>query len=83
MEQVLKRLEPYQAHFGATHGGAELDLLLFKRGNRFGFEFKYEDAPGLAKSIHVALKGLGLKKICILPTQVEVVSSDDAKLKPL
>lgn len=34
------------AYFWATHAGAELDLLVMAEGRRFGFEFRYADAPG-------------------------------------
>jgi hypothetical protein len=34
--------------------GAEFDLLVMAEGRRFGFEFKYADAPGLSRSMLVA-----------------------------
>ena len=67
LEQVvgLARAER-DAYFYATHGGAELDLLLVRGGKRFGFEFKYEDAPRPRKSMHVVLKDLGLERLCVI-----------------
>jgi len=47
VEEVLKALQPDEAYFWATHNGAELDLLLFKRGRRIGIECKRADAPRL------------------------------------
>ncbi len=38
IEEAIRRLEPDQAYFWATHNGAELDLLLFKEGRRVGKE---------------------------------------------
>lgn len=66
LEQALEALDEEQGYFWATHGGAELDLLLFRRGRRYGLEFKCEDAPGMTRSIHVALENLGLEKVIII-----------------
>ncbi len=46
LEQVLRLAQPNEAYFRATHGGAELDLLMFRYGKRIGVEFKRADAPG-------------------------------------
>jgi Domain of unknown function (DUF4143) len=40
VEEILKVIEPDETYFWATHQGAELDLLLFKGGRRFGIEIK-------------------------------------------
>lgn len=64
--QVLDLLRPEESYFWATHGGAELDLLIFRRGKRYGFEFKCEDAPRLSKSMKVALDDLGLEKLWVV-----------------
>src|SRR3990170_481394 len=40
VEEVLKALRPDDAYYWATHQGAEIDLLLFKRGRRIGVECK-------------------------------------------
>ena len=59
------------------------DLLVFRRGQRVGFEFKYNDAPDLTKSMHVAMKDLKLNRLFVvypggqslrLASQVELVS---------
>ncbi len=41
-------------YFWATHSGAELDLVLLRKEKRWGFEFKYADAPGMTKSMKIA-----------------------------
>jgi len=46
LEQVLATIRSRDVYFWATHGGAELDLLWLAGGKRYGFEFKYADAPG-------------------------------------
>ena len=40
VEEVLKALRPDETYYWATHGGAEIDLLLFKDGRRIGVECK-------------------------------------------
>jgi uncharacterized protein len=55
-----------EAYFYATHGGAELDLLIFRGGRRYGFEFKYMDAPKTTKSMHSVLKDLSLEKLFVV-----------------
>lgn len=54
------------AYFWATHGGAELDLLVVRGGRRYGFEFKFADAPGTAKSMRVALTDLKLATLMVV-----------------
>ncbi len=66
LEQVLARCGERDAYFWATQRGAELDLLLLRRGKRWGFEFKCSDAPSLTKSMHIALEDLGLERLWVL-----------------
>jgi len=44
----------------AAHAGPELDLLLFHRGRRWGFEIKYSDAPRPGRSLGIARECLRL-----------------------
>jgi predicted AAA+ superfamily ATPase len=60
LEMVLRTLRPAEAYFWGTHSGAELDLLLTHRGRRFGFEFKYSEAPRVTRSAHTAISDLQL-----------------------
>ncbi len=66
MEQIIHLLGTRDAYFWATHSGAELDLMVMIAGKRFGFEFKYTDAPKRNKSMHVAMKDLGLAHLWII-----------------
>jgi predicted AAA+ superfamily ATPase len=66
IEQVLRTVRPDAAHFWATHTGAELDLLLFVRGRRYGIEVKYQDAPRLTPSMRIAPGDLGLERLTVL-----------------
>jgi predicted AAA+ superfamily ATPase len=66
IEQVLSITGDRDAYFWATHGGAELDLLLFHQGKRLGFEFKYADKPATTKSMHTALADLSLDHLHVV-----------------
>jgi predicted AAA+ superfamily ATPase len=72
LEHVINALETRDAYFWATHAGAELDLLVMVRGKRYGFEFKYADAPGRSRSMHAAIEDLGLEHLWVIyPGQQE------------
>ncbi len=66
IEEVLKSVPHDEAYFWATHGGAELDLLIIKGGRRYGIECKRADAPGLTPSIRSALEDLKLEKLTVI-----------------
>ncbi|MDD2765386.1 MAG: ATP-binding protein [Opitutaceae bacterium] len=61
LEEVLRITGDREAYFWNTQGGAELDLLVFANGRRYGFEFKYADAPAVSKSLHMARQDLKLQ----------------------
>ena len=66
IEQALSILRPAEAYFWATHGAAELDLLFFANGKRYGIEAKFSEAPEVTRSMHIALQDLGLEHLWIL-----------------
>jgi len=66
VEEVLKAFQPDDVYFWATHGGAELDLLLFKKGRRIGIECKRVDAPTLTPSMRTALTDLKLHELTVV-----------------
>jgi len=66
LEQILALFGGEHAYFWGTQQGAELDLLLFVGKERWGFEFKCNDAPSMTKSIHVAIQDLGLERVFIV-----------------
>ena len=66
LDQVLHVAQPDEAYFWATHAGAELDLLMFKRGLRVGVEFKRVDAPKMTPSMHIALQDLRLDALYVV-----------------
>lgn len=66
IEEILKSVRPDASYFWATHTGAELDLLLFKAGRRYGLEIKFQDAPRLTPSMRIAMEDLGLERLTVL-----------------
>jgi len=82
IEEIIKVSGSDETYFWGTHGGAELDLLLFKEGRRLGVEVKRMDAPRLSPSMRNALEDLKLDRLTViypgnrrysLAEQVEVV----------
>lgn len=65
IEEILKSVRPDSAHYWATHTGAELDLLLFIRGRRYGVEVKYQDAPRLTPSMRSSMNDLKLERLVV------------------
>jgi predicted AAA+ superfamily ATPase len=57
---------PEECFFWATHGGAELDLLVVRGGERRGFEFKRTAAPRLTPGMRSALTDLRLKHLDVV-----------------
>jgi predicted AAA+ superfamily ATPase len=66
LDQALRVAAPDSAWFGATHNGAELDLLLFRQGRRVGVEFKRMDAPRVTPSMTIAMHDLGLDALYVV-----------------
>ena len=66
LEEILKTAESDEAYFWATHQGAELDLLLMRKGRRVGIEVKRADAPTMTPSMRIALADLQLDELNIV-----------------
>jgi predicted AAA+ superfamily ATPase len=66
IEQLIQHHSDATPYFWATQGGAELDLLLVRRGKRHGFEIKYTETPTTTKSMHIALEDLQLDKLTVI-----------------
>jgi predicted AAA+ superfamily ATPase len=66
LEQFLRIHRSDEAYFWSTYSGAELDLLLFAGGKRYGLEFKFNEAPKITKSMHVALHDLDLQHLWVV-----------------
>jgi hypothetical protein len=84
LEQALIAHGERDAYFYGTQRGAELDLLLLRRGRRWGFEFKCSDAPKTTKSMHVALDDLKLEHLWVVyPGTLRYSMTDKITALPL
>jgi uncharacterized protein len=84
LEQMLRIAAPDEAWFWATHGGAELDLLMVKDGRRVGVEFKRTDAPRLTPSMRTALQDLRLEALYVVyPGERRYALADKVEAVPL
>ena len=84
LEQTLLAQGEREAYFYGTQRGAELDLMLLRRGRRWGFEFKCTDAPRTAKSMHIVIEDLGLERLWVIyPGDREYPLTDTITALPL
>jgi len=84
IDEVLRVVEPEEAYFWGTHGGAEVDLLLRKDGKMVGVECKRLDAPRLTPSMRAALSDLGLERIVVIyPGERRYTLAEQVEAVPL
>ena len=84
IEQTIRLLDTRDAYFWATHSGAELDLVVHVGGKRYGFEIKYADAPGMSRSMQVAVHDLALDHLWVIyPGRHEYALDERVSALPL
>ena len=84
LEQTLLAHGDREAYFYGTQRGAELDLMLLRRGRRWGFEFKCTDAPRTTKSMHVVMDDLALEHLWVVyPGDLEYPLTEKITALPL
>lgn len=84
LEQALTALKTQEVYFWGTQGGAELDLLFFSGGKRYGLEFKFNEAPKVTKSMHSALSDLSLEHLWVVhPGTAQYPTHDRITMLPL
>jgi predicted AAA+ superfamily ATPase len=68
LQQVASILElrREEQFFWATHGGAELDLLVVRGRKRWGVEFKLTAQPAVTRSMTTALEDLRLRHLFVV-----------------
>jgi predicted AAA+ superfamily ATPase len=66
IEQLLAHLPKAKAYYWRTQAGAEIDLLLFLKGQRIGIEIKRADAPKMTPSMGSALEDLDLHRLLVV-----------------
>ena len=66
--QIMRHLQATadECYFWATHGGAELDLLIVRGGKRWGFEIKRTTSPTITPSMRSALCDLRLTQLHVI-----------------
>ncbi len=77
VEQLAARFGTGALYFWATHGGAEVDVLLMHSGRCYGFECKFADAPGTTRSMRTALNDLDLTHLWVIYPGDEAYPLDD------
>lgn len=84
MQQILTVHGEREVYFFRTQRGAELDLLLLRKGSRWGFEFKYTDAPRVTKSMRIVMDDLKLSHLWVVyPGQREYPMGNKISALPL
>lgn len=76
VEQVIQALGTRDVYYWRTQAGAELDLLYFLGGKRYGIEIKYGDAPTTTKSMRVAVSDLKLEFLAVVHPGAEAYLLD-------
>lgn len=76
VEQILAAIGTRRAHFWATHGGAELDVLVSVGEERYGFACQYSDEPRTTRSMRVAMTDLRLSHLWVVHPGREVRELD-------
>ncbi len=66
IEQIFGAVPNAKGYYWRTQAGAELDLLLFLKGQRVGIEIKRADAPKMTPSMGSALEDLELHRILVV-----------------
>lgn len=86
LEQVLrlKEIPSEDCFFWGVHEQGEIDLLIQSKGRLQGFEFKYSSAPGITKSMKLALKTLPIDHLTIVaPVEHSYPLSSEITVSPL
>ena len=84
LEQTLIAHGQRDAYFYGTQRGAELDLLLLRRGRRWGFEFKCTETPRITKSMRIVTRDLELEHLwAVYPGEREFPLAEGITALPL
>jgi len=82
LEQILCAHAGEAAYFYAIHSGSELDLY-FPSLNK-GIEIKFQDAPKLTRSMHIAMEDLKLNELQVVyPGSREYMLAEGIRAVPL
>lgn len=83
-EEIIQAFNTDRLFFWRTQQNAELDILLFWNGKRFGFEIKFSENPRPGRSARIAIEDLDLDHLwCIYPGEEVIPIDEDITLWPL
>jgi predicted AAA+ superfamily ATPase len=83
IEEVIRCFGADDFFFWATHNGAELDLVLRKRGKFYGVECKRTDSPKLTPSVRIGIEDLELDHVWIVyPGEKRFLLADGVETVP-
>lgn len=84
VEETVRVAGERNTYFWATQAGAEIDLFVPSARSNIGIEAKYGDAPGITKSMRIAMKDLKLAKLLIVnPGDAEYDLDRNIRVIPL
>jgi hypothetical protein len=68
LEQIIRifNRRSEDCYYWGIHQEAELDLLIFQKGQRLGFQFKFSDTPQVTPSMHKGIEHLKLDKLYVI-----------------
>lgn len=86
MEEIISyyKADIEDCYFWATHGGAEVDLLINSYSGMKAFEFKFSSQPKVTRAMQEAIETLDLQELTIIvPSDVEYPLTDQIVVKGL
>lgn len=84
VEEIIQAFNTDRLFFWRTQQNAELDILLFWNGKRFGFEIKLSENPRPGRSARIAIEDLELEHLwCIYPGEEVIPIDEDITFWPL
>ncbi|MCD4670249.1 MAG: ATP-binding protein, partial [Actinomycetia bacterium] len=82
--EIIQAFNTDRLFFWRTQQNAELDILLFWNGKRFGFEIKFSENPRPGRSARIAIEDLKLEHLwCIYPGEEVIPVDANITLWPL
>lgn len=80
----LSEVSDDSCYFWRSHNQAELDLLIMKKGKKYGFEIKLAEAPKITPSMKNVIAELGLSQLTVIyPGKRRYQLSDDITAFPV
>ncbi len=84
VEEVIKAFNTDRLFYWRTHQNAELDILLFLNGKRYGIKIKLSENSRPGRSARIAIEDLELEHLwCIYPGENVIPIDEDITLWPL